>query len=89
VDGIDQGSNAGELLRTQGTFSAHETALIGRDLCRAVAAVHQAGILHGDIKAHNVMRQDGGRTVPMDFGAGRALIDDKAPRGSGTSLGLR
>ena len=41
------------------------------DLCRALAAVHGAEILHGDIKAHNVMREHGGRTVLMDFGTGR------------------
>jgi serine/threonine protein kinase len=76
-----KGRTLGALLKTQGTFGAHEAALIGRDLCRAVAAVHQAGVLHGDIKAHNVMRQEGGRTVLMDFGAGRALIDDDAPTG--------
>jgi len=76
-----KGRTLGEQLKAQGTLSAHEAALIGRDLCRAVAAVHQAGVLHGDIKAHNVMRQEGGRTVLMDFGAGRPLIDDDASGG--------
>lgn len=76
-----KGRTLGELLKTQGTFGAYEAALIGRDLCRAVAAVHQAGILHGDIKAHNVMRQEGGRTVLMDFGAGRPLMDDQSAGG--------
>ena len=42
------------------------------DLCRALAAVHGAGLLHGDVKAQNVMREAGGRIVLMDFGAGRA-----------------
>jgi eukaryotic-like serine/threonine-protein kinase len=77
-----KGRTLAELLRTQGTFGAHEAALIGRDLCRAVSAVHLAGILHGDIKAHNVMRQEGGRIVLMDFGAGHVFIDERsrAPR---------
>jgi serine/threonine protein kinase len=56
--------------------------LIGGDLCRAVAAVHGVRLLHGDIKANNVMRAQGGRTVLMDFGAGRDL--KSAPRGSST-----
>jgi len=38
--------------------------------------VHQAGVLHGDIKAHNVMREVGGRIVIMDFGAGQAFTDE-------------
>ena len=85
-----KGRTLAELLKTQGTFGAHEAALIGRDLCRAVAAVHQAGVLHGDIKAHNVMRQEGGRTVLMDFGAGQSTRSTiRPPAGLGTSSGRR
>ena len=29
--------------------------------------------MHGDVKAHNVMREDGGRVVLMDFGAGQSM----------------
>jgi TOMM system kinase/cyclase fusion protein len=54
----------------QGAFSAQEAALIGLDLCGALAAVHRSGILHRDVKAQNVMREAGGRIVLMDFGAG-------------------
>jgi serine/threonine protein kinase/tetratricopeptide (TPR) repeat protein len=59
-----------DILAEQGPFGAHEAALIGRDLCRALAAVHQKGFLHRDVKAQNVMREEGGRIVLMDFGAG-------------------
>jgi len=61
------------LVRMHGPFGARETALIGCDVCSALAAIHGAGLLHGDIKAHNVMREDGGRIVVMDFSAGRDL----------------
>ena len=71
-----EGSTLRDLLRTRGPFSAQEASIIGRDLCRAMAAVHQAGVLHGDIKAHNVMREAGGRIVLMDFGAGQAFTDE-------------
>jgi eukaryotic-like serine/threonine-protein kinase len=64
------GATLGELLLAQGTMSAREAAGIGVDLCHALAAVHGEGLLHGDIKAGNIMRQDGGRVVLMDFGAG-------------------
>jgi hypothetical protein len=57
-------------LKTRGAFSAQEARLIGLDLCRALAAVHQAGLVHRDVKAQNVMREQGGRIVLMDFGAG-------------------
>jgi serine/threonine-protein kinase len=68
-----EGRTLDAIVRERGPFGASEAALIGLDLCRALAAVHGAGLLHGDIKAHNVMRADGGRTMLMDFGAGRDL----------------
>jgi tRNA A-37 threonylcarbamoyl transferase component Bud32 len=68
-----EGRTLDAIVRERGPFSAREAAGIGLDLCRALAAVHGAGLLHGDIKAHNVMRADGGRTMLMDFGAGRDL----------------
>jgi tRNA A-37 threonylcarbamoyl transferase component Bud32 len=74
-----RGTTLEELLQRQGPFGAREASLIGLDLCRALAAVHRAGLLHGDIKAHNVMREEGGRTVLMDFGVGRDL-DQEFPR---------
>lgn len=60
-------------------YSAREAALIGIDLCRALASVHAANHIHGDIKAHNVMRGEGGRIVLMDFGAGKSLNDLAQP----------
>jgi tRNA A-37 threonylcarbamoyl transferase component Bud32 len=71
-----KGRTLAELLRAHGSFSAREAALVGLDLCRALAAVHGAGLLHGDVKAHNVMREEGGRTVLMDFGTGKDLRPD-------------
>lgn len=68
-----------EIVTEQGPFGAHEAAIIGRDLCGALAAVHQRGFVHRDIKAQNVMREAGGRTVLMDFGAGEAVIPGEAP----------
>ncbi len=64
------------LIRDRGPMSAHEAALIGVELCRAVAAVHAARLVHGDIKAQNVMREGGGRIVLMDFGIGHAVTGE-------------
>ena len=65
-----------DIVNEQGTLGATEAALIGRDLCRALAAVHHLGFVHRDVKAQNVMREAGGRTVLMDFGAGEAMRPD-------------
>ena len=61
-----------------GAFGAREAALIGLDVCAALAAVHSAGLLHRDIKAQNVMRESGGRLVLMDFGTGEELAGTNA-----------
>jgi serine/threonine-protein kinase len=83
----------GETLATavaRGRFSEGEAAHIGREVCRALAAVHQAKIIHRDVKAQNVMRAaDGGRIILMDFGAGQFIEDRSLPkRAQGTPLYL-
>ena len=85
-----RGRTLAEILSTEGARGAREAALIGQDLSQALAAVHAAGLLHRDIKAQNVMREDGGRVVLMDFGAGLALGDaqTRAGRITGTPLYL-
>jgi serine/threonine protein kinase/Flp pilus assembly protein TadD len=63
-----RGKTLATLVAHQGTFGAREAALIGLDVARALSAVHRAGLLHRDIKAENVMREEGGRILLMDFG---------------------
>lgn len=63
-----RGKTLATVLREQGPFGCREAALIGLDLAKALSAVHRAGILHRDIKAENVMREEGGRILLMDFG---------------------
>jgi serine/threonine protein kinase len=72
-----QGVTLKEYLLRNGTLGAHEACCIGVYLCQAIAAVHRAGLLHRDIKIHNVMREDGtGRIVLMDFGSGAVRSED-------------
>ena len=63
-----------------GRFSAREACLVGIDLCSALASVHGGGVVHRDIKARNVMREEGGRIVLTDFGSGYDLVGE-APLG--------
>jgi tetratricopeptide (TPR) repeat protein len=63
-----RGKTLSVLVGEQGTFGAREAALIGLDVARALSAVHRARLLHRDIKAENVMREEGGRILLMDFG---------------------
>ena len=60
-----------QVLVMQGPMGVSEVVPVGIDLCHALAAVHGAGLLHRDLKARNVVREEGGRIVLMDFGTGR------------------
>lgn len=64
------GRTLADAVAAEGAFSSEEALRVGRDLAQALAVVHGAGIVHGDVKAENVMRESGGRIVLMDFGAG-------------------
>jgi serine/threonine protein kinase len=58
-----------QIVAADGPFGVDEALRIGLDVCRALGVVHAAGLVHGDVKAENVMRERGGRIVLMDFGA--------------------
>ncbi len=83
-----RGHTLEQILDQGNVVTAADAVGIGLELCRALSAVHGAGLLHRDIKAHNVMRSQDGRIVLMDFGAGRELEDAAAPDLAGTPLYL-
>src|SRR5690606_5243201 len=58
-----------ERVAAGGPMDWDEVLPIGEQLVGALQAVHGAGLVHGDLKPANVMReQDSGRIVLMDFG---------------------
>jgi serine/threonine-protein kinase len=82
-----RGRSLDAIVREDGPLPIAEAAHIGIDVCSALASVHGAGILHRDVKAQNVLREDNGRTVLMDFGTGEEMTDGK-PRLAGTPIYL-
>src|SRR4051794_14764202 len=85
------GETLDALVRQRGPLSASEAAVIGVELCSALSAVHGTDTLHGDIKAHNVMRSARGEIVLMDFGTSKDLAIAHAAEGhdfAGTPLYL-
>ena len=84
-----EGSTLHDVIHREGNRSAGEALAWGQDLCRALAAVHNAGIVHRDVKAQNVMRRSSdGRLVLMDFGAGEIMGASRTGPGAGTPLYL-
>ena len=71
-----RGESLAQIVGRRGVFGVDETVSTCKRVCRALGAIHRAALVHNDVKAENVMREDGGRVVLMDFGAGRSLRDD-------------
>lgn len=83
-----RGRTLASMVETDGPLGAPEVLIIADAICRALAAVHRAGLLHRDVKAQNVIRETGGRIVLMDFGLGRPMDSDGAAEPAGTPLYL-
>ncbi|MBC7924871.1 MAG: serine/threonine protein kinase [Bryobacteraceae bacterium] len=64
VDGEDLAS----LLRRIGRLPETKALEIGRKLCAGLAAAHEKGVLHRDLKPGNIMLDSRGQVVLTDFG---------------------
>jgi serine/threonine protein kinase len=51
-----------QVLKEDGPLAPRDLAVLCVDVCRALDAVHEAGLLHRDVKAQNVMRDVNGVT---------------------------
>jgi tRNA A-37 threonylcarbamoyl transferase component Bud32 len=75
MDYID-GGNLEALLRRGGPLEVKEVLRIGMQVARGLAAAHQHGLIHRDVKPANILLENGVQRVKLtDFGLARAADD--------------
>src|SRR4051795_1722524 len=75
-----------QVIHDDGPYSPATTARIGLAVLDALTAAHRAGVLHRDVKPHNVLIGHDGRVVLTDFGLA-TFMDDGSVTGPGLIVG--
>ncbi|HUA16263.1 MAG TPA: tetratricopeptide repeat protein [Verrucomicrobiae bacterium] len=68
-----EGQDLRALIHEKRKFSPEEAVEIMRQVCQALEAAHSVGVIHRDLKPQNIMRDQSGRILVMDFGLARTM----------------
>ena len=68
------GQNLKEIIKNEGTLDEYTALDITKQIAMALSAAHRKGIIHRDIKPHNILISNEGRVVKVaDFGIAKAV----------------
>ncbi|MCE5208857.1 MAG: protein kinase [Chloroflexi bacterium] len=81
------GQNLKEIIRETGQFSIEEALTIIIQACAGIGYAHRAGLVHCDIKPHNILVTPDQRVKVTDFGIARALSSIQPDEHSDTVWG--
>ncbi len=72
------GGDLKELIDRRGRLSGAELSRLGVEVCSGLAHAHERGVIHRDIKPHNILLDENGHAKVTDFGIARALDTSQA-----------
>lgn len=81
---LAEGGDLAELVTANGRLTEGEVATVLTPLADALAAVHHAGVVHGDLSPRNVLITAEGKPLLGDFAAARAVGEAEPPLVAGT-----
>lgn len=68
------GQNLKDIIKNEGTLDEYTALDITKQIAKALSAAHKKGIIHRDIKPHNILISNEGRIVKVaDFGIAKAV----------------
>jgi len=76
-----------EMKAREQILSCREAAAICRDLAEALEYAHQNGVIHRDVKPHNVLIGPDGKPRLMDFGLAKLIDANQDLTGTGQVMG--
>jgi len=71
-----EGRDLRSLIQEKKKFSPEEAVEIMQQVCQALEAAHNVGVIHRDLKPQNIMQESTGRILVMDFGLARTVEGD-------------
>jgi len=71
-----EGRDLRSLIHEKQKFSPEEAVEVIQQVCQALEAAHSVGVIHRDLKPQNIMRENTGRILVMDFGLARTIAGD-------------
>ena len=70
------GQNLKEIIKNEGTLDEYTALDITKQIAKALSAAHKKGVIHRDIKPHNILISSEGRNVKVaDFGIAKAATN--------------
>jgi eukaryotic-like serine/threonine-protein kinase len=81
-----EGPNLKDLIRRQGPFTVEGAAFVIRQIADGLDYAHARGLVHRDIKPHNVLVDNNGNVKVVDFGIAKGISDSNLTE-AGTGMG--